>query len=94
MVKANDVVGAAQPQQRFHFFSHRLLRGRLAYSHLQICGGFSSAIQAEQQLASLVADPITFTGAAVAQVEGVVRRVAEVAARHPRAAAYTPGVIL
>ena len=46
------------------------------------------------QLESLVADPITFTGAAVAQVEGVVRRVAEVAARHPRAAAYTPGAIL
>jgi adenylosuccinate lyase len=46
------------------------------------------------QLESLVAEPITFTGAAVAQVEGVVRRVAEVAARHPRAAAYTPGAIL
>ena len=46
------------------------------------------------QLESLVADPITFTGAAVAQVEGVVRRVAEVAARHPEAAAYTPGAIL
>jgi adenylosuccinate lyase len=46
------------------------------------------------QLESLVADPITFTGAAVAQVEGVVRRVAEVTARHPRAAAYTPGAIL
>ena len=46
------------------------------------------------QLESLVADPITFTGAAVAQVEGVVRRVAEVAARHPGAAAYSPGAIL
>ncbi len=46
------------------------------------------------QLESLVADPITFTGAAVAQVEAVVRRVAEVAARHPEAAAYTPGAIL
>ena len=48
----------------------------------------------EEQLASLVADPITFTGAAVAQVDAVVRRVEEVVARHPDAAAYTPGAIL
>jgi adenylosuccinate lyase len=48
----------------------------------------------EAQLASLVAEPITFTGAAVPQVEAVVRRVAEVTARHPGAAAYTPGAIL
>jgi len=41
-----------------------------------------------------VAEPITFTGAAVDQVERVVRRVAEVTARHPEAAAYTPGAIL
>jgi adenylosuccinate lyase len=46
------------------------------------------------QLASLVADPITFTGAAVAQTQTVVRRVAEVAARYPEAAAYAPGAIL
>jgi adenylosuccinate lyase len=46
------------------------------------------------QLGSLVADPITFTGAAVAQTQAVVRRVAEVAARYPEAAAYTPGAIL
>jgi adenylosuccinate lyase len=48
----------------------------------------------EQQLASLVADPITFTGAAVAQVQAVVRRVEEVSARYPDAATYTPGAIL
>ncbi len=48
----------------------------------------------ESQLASLVAEPITFTGAAVAQVQEVVRRVAEVATRHPAAAAYSPGAIL
>jgi adenylosuccinate lyase len=47
-----------------------------------------------EQLESLVAEPITFTGAAVSQVETVVRRVAEVTARHPRAAAYSPGAIL
>jgi adenylosuccinate lyase len=47
-----------------------------------------------EQLATLVADPITFTGAAVDQVQAVVRRVAEVAERHPAAAAYAPGAIL
>jgi adenylosuccinate lyase len=48
----------------------------------------------ERQLASLVADPITFTGAAVAQVDAVVRRVEEVAAAYPEAARYAPGAIL
>ena len=47
-----------------------------------------------QQLESLVAEPITFTGAAVSQVQAVVRRIAEVTGRHPRAAAYSPGAIL
>jgi adenylosuccinate lyase len=46
------------------------------------------------QLDSLVADPITFTGAARSQVQTVVRRVEEVVARHPEAASYTPGAIL
>jgi adenylosuccinate lyase len=41
-----------------------------------------------------VADPITFTGAAVDQVQAVARRVDEVAKTHPEAAAYTPGEIL
>ena len=48
----------------------------------------------EQQLASVVAEPITFTGAAVDQVQSVVRRVEEVAKRYPDAAAYQPGAIL
>ena len=48
----------------------------------------------EQQLASLVADPITFTGAAVAQVQAVVRRIEDVTGRYPEAAGYTPGAIL
>ena len=48
----------------------------------------------EAQLETLVADPITFTGAAVAQVQSVVRRVAEVTDRLPEAAAYSPGAIL
>ncbi len=46
------------------------------------------------QLQSLVAEPITFTGAAVAQVQSVVRRIDEVAKRYPEAAAYSPGAIL
>ena len=46
------------------------------------------------QIDALVAEPITFTGAAVAQTEVVVRRVTEVVARHSDAAAYTPGAIL
>ena len=45
------------------------------------------------QLESLVADPITLTGAAVPQVEGVVRRGGG-RRRHPEAAAYSPGAIL
>jgi adenylosuccinate lyase len=45
------------------------------------------------QLATLVADPITFTGAAVSQVQAVVRRIDEVAKRYPDAATYTPGAI-
>ncbi|MBD8868244.1 adenylosuccinate lyase [Nocardioides donggukensis] len=48
----------------------------------------------ERQLATLVAEPITFTGAAADQVQAVVRRVDELAARHPEAAGYVPGAIL
>ncbi|MGZ4495746.1 MAG: adenylosuccinate lyase, partial [Nocardioides sp.] len=48
----------------------------------------------EAQLATLVADPITFTGAAVAQVQAVVRRIDEVVRAHPEAARYSPGAIL
>ena len=43
---------------------------------------------------ALVSDPIAFTGAAVAQTQEVCRRVAEVVARHPEAAAYAPGGIV
>ena len=45
-------------------------------------------------LASLVAAPLEFTGAATQQVAAVVERVEAVVATHPRAAAYTPGDIL
>jgi adenylosuccinate lyase len=48
----------------------------------------------EDQLAGLVAEPITFTGAALAQTQAVCRRVAAVLEQHPEAAAYAPGAIL
>lgn len=47
-----------------------------------------------EEIDGLVADPIEFTGAAVAQVQAVVARVEALAAAHPDAAAYTPGGIL
>jgi adenylosuccinate lyase len=47
-----------------------------------------------EQIAALVADPIEFTGAAVAQVQAVVRRIEAVVASDPAAAAYAPGAIL
>jgi adenylosuccinate lyase len=47
-----------------------------------------------EQLDALVAEPITFTGAAVDQVHAVVRRIEEVVAVDAAAAAYTPGAIL
>ncbi|QBR93241.1 adenylosuccinate lyase [Nocardioides euryhalodurans] len=47
-----------------------------------------------EQIDALVAEPITFTGAAVAQTQAVCRSVADVVARHPAAASYVPGAIL
>ena len=46
------------------------------------------------QITALVAEPIDFTGAAVAQVQAVCRAVEELVRRHPDAAAYAPGAIL
>jgi adenylosuccinate lyase len=45
-------------------------------------------------LDALVAEPLSFTGAAVDQVDEVVRRVEVVAARYPEAAAYVAPAIL
>jgi adenylosuccinate lyase len=45
-------------------------------------------------LDGLLADPLSFTGAATAQVAAVVAQVAEITDAHPGAAAYTPGAIL
>jgi adenylosuccinate lyase len=46
------------------------------------------------QLDALVVEPLSFTGAAGAQVAAVVARVGEVVRRHPVAAGYTPEPIL
>nr|WP_218909741.1 adenylosuccinate lyase [Nocardiopsis sinuspersici] len=46
------------------------------------------------ELDALLADRITFTGAAADQVAAVVARIEEVTAAHPEAAAYSPGSIL
>jgi adenylosuccinate lyase len=47
-----------------------------------------------EQLDTLVDDPLSFTGAAGAQVAAVVARVQDVVRRHPVAAGYTPAPIL
>ena len=46
------------------------------------------------EIDTLVADRAAFVGAAPAQVEAVAARVAEIVARHPEAAGYTPAPIL
>ncbi len=45
-------------------------------------------------LAALVADPLSFTGAAVAQVDDVVRRIEALVVANPEAASYRPAAIL
>ncbi len=57
-------------------------------------GGRRAAGPAAGGARRLLADPLSFTGAATAQVAAVVARVAEITAAHPGAAAYTPGAIL
>ncbi len=47
-----------------------------------------------EQLDALVDEPLSFTGAAGAQVAAVVARVDDVVRRHPAAAGYTPAPIL
>ncbi|GAA1593405.1 MULTISPECIES: adenylosuccinate lyase [Kribbella] len=48
----------------------------------------------EEQIVGIVGEPLSFTGAAVAQVGAVVAKIDELAKRYPEAAAYTPGDIL
>jgi adenylosuccinate lyase len=48
----------------------------------------------EEQIVGIVGEPLSFTGAAVAQVGAVVAKIDDLAKRYPEAAAYTPGDIL
>jgi adenylosuccinate lyase len=48
----------------------------------------------EAELAGLLAEPLSFTGAAGDQVAAVVARVEDVVKRYPEAAGYAPGEIL
>lgn len=48
----------------------------------------------QADLDALVAEPLSFTGAAASQVRAVADKVARVTARYPDAAAYSPGDIL
>jgi adenylosuccinate lyase len=45
-------------------------------------------------LEALMAEPLTFTGAASWQVDRVVAQVSQIVAEYPQAADYTPGAIL
>jgi adenylosuccinate lyase len=47
-----------------------------------------------EQLAAVVVDPLELTGSARDQVNVIAARVAELAARYPVGAAYTPGSVL
>ncbi len=47
-----------------------------------------------EQIEDLASAPLEFTGAARAQVAAVAQAVADVAARYPQAAAYSPAPIL
>ncbi|MEV6284116.1 adenylosuccinate lyase [Kribbella sp. NPDC051770] len=48
----------------------------------------------EDQIVGIVGEPLTFTGAAVAQVDAVVAKIDQLAKRYPEAASYAPGDIL
>ena len=61
---------------------------------LERLGADSRLGLSEGDISSQVADPLTFTGAAVSQVGDVVARIEELAKRYPEAAAYAPGAIL
>ncbi|GAY09279.1 adenylosuccinate lyase [Pseudonocardia sp. N23] len=67
----------------------------------QVDNDLIARLQGDERLAlpaglldGLLADPLSFTGAAGSQVAAVVARVEEITAAHPDAAAYTPGAIL
>ncbi|TWD80132.1 adenylosuccinate lyase [Kribbella amoyensis] len=48
----------------------------------------------EEQITGIVGEPLSFTGAAVAQVNAVVGKIDQLAKRYPEAASYSPADIL
>ncbi|MFI9591412.1 adenylosuccinate lyase [Nonomuraea sp. NPDC052265] len=61
---------------------------------LDLLGGDERFPLDRGELEALLADRVSFTGAAASQVEEMVRQVGQVVAGHPQAAAYRPGEIL
>ncbi|MGW2218155.1 adenylosuccinate lyase [Nonomuraea sp. NPDC001684] len=61
---------------------------------LDLLGGDERFPLDRAELEALLADRVSFTGAAAAQVAEVVRQVGQAVAEHPQAAAYRPGEIL
>ncbi|MFI7461911.1 adenylosuccinate lyase [Nonomuraea sp. NPDC049646] len=61
---------------------------------LDLLGGDERFPLDRAELEALLADRVSFTGAAAAQVAEVVQQVGQVVAEHPQAAAYRPGEIL
>ncbi|MEU1393258.1 MULTISPECIES: adenylosuccinate lyase [unclassified Nonomuraea] len=61
---------------------------------LDLLGGDERFPLDRGELEALLADRVSFTGAAAAQVAEVARQVGQVVAEHPEAAAYRPGEIL
>jgi adenylosuccinate lyase len=47
-----------------------------------------------EDVGTLMAEPLTFTGAAVAQVDAVLARIEKLVADNPEAAGYRPGAIV
>jgi adenylosuccinate lyase len=72
----------------------RLREGAAGNDLLDRLAGDARLPLGEAELAGLLAEPLSFTGAAGDQVAAVVARVEDVVKRYPEAAAYAPGEIL
>jgi adenylosuccinate lyase len=74
--------------------AHEVIKGLPANDLFHRLGADGRLGLTEEQIVGIVGEPLSFTGAAVAQVAAVVAKIDELAKRHPEAAAYTPGDIL
>ena len=52
MVQSDHIIGAPEPQQRFHLLGRRALFCRLAHGKLQVGGGLAAPKQTQKQLAT------------------------------------------